>query len=82
MPKIFDNIALYLLPDLREAIKVAYRADFCVGYLNLRGWKAIGDYIENWSGCNGECVRLLCGVGVSVNGYRACSPFVGRGTHS
>ena len=62
MPKIFDIIALYLLPDLREAIKVAYRADFCVGYLNLRGWKAIGDYIENWSGCNGECVRLLVGL--------------------
>jgi len=62
MPRIFDNIALHLLPDLREAIKAAYRADFCVGYLNLRGWKAIGDYIENWSGCNGECVRLLVGM--------------------
>ena len=62
MPRIFDNIVLPLLPNLREAINVAYRADFCVGYFNLRGWKEIGDYIEGWPGCDGQCVRLLVGM--------------------
>lgn len=40
MPRIFDNIDLELLPALKQAIEVADRADFCVGYFipaDMRG---------------------------------------------
>lgn len=62
MPHIYDNIELPLLPSLRDALGVAYRADFCVGYLNLRGWKHIGDLIEAFDGGAGHCARVLIGM--------------------
>ncbi len=62
MPQIYDNISKYLLPDLKQAILAAHRADFCVGYFNLRGWKEIGEYIDTWEGCEGKCLRLLVGM--------------------
>lgn len=43
-------------------MKDAYRADFCVGYFNLRGWKHLDQQIEQWQGGEENCVRLLVGM--------------------
>ena len=54
MSKIYDNIGENKfengLHDILSAAGVK-RADFCVGYFNLRGWKSVADDIEALAGC-------------------------------
>jgi len=62
MSRIFDNIQLELLQALRSTLEVSKRADFCIGYLNLRGWQAIDDLIAGWDPASGQVCRVLVGM--------------------
>jgi hypothetical protein len=53
MSSIYDNIEQPILPELQAYLKQAYRADFCVGYFNLRGWRQIDGDIEQFEGGEG-----------------------------
>lgn len=61
MPNIFDNIEKRLLPALVDGLKLARRADFCVGYFNLRGWRHLDEHVELLAGGD-DCCRLLIGM--------------------
>ena len=62
MPRIFDNIDSRLLPALLDALGSAARADFCVGYFNLRGWRLLAAPVDAWPGGEGAQARLLVGM--------------------
>ena len=50
MPTIYDNIENRLTKGLGDTLELSYRADFCVGYFNLRGWKQVSAHIEKMAG--------------------------------
>lgn len=70
MPKIYDNIEHHLTKGLNDTLEHSHRTDFCAGYFNLRGWKEIGEKVDNL--CGGvvsegkenvlRCCRLLVGM--------------------
>ena len=62
MSRIFDNIEHELLGALRATLAVSTRADFCVGYLNLRGWQAVDDLVAPWCAQSGQVCRVLVGM--------------------
>ena len=62
MPTIYDNINADLMDGLSAMLQGARRADFCVGYFNLRGWVALRPDIDALSGENGQYCRLLVGM--------------------
>lgn len=50
MPTIYDNITKFLTQGLNNTLEAAVRADFCVGYFNLRGWKEVADKVDDLAG--------------------------------
>jgi SNF2 family DNA or RNA helicase len=50
MPKIIDNERLLLTAELRDVLETSHRADFCVGYFNLRGWNQLADVVDDLRG--------------------------------
>ena len=63
MPRILDNLqpASSLLPALQETLELSSRADFCIGYFNLRGWGGLAPYVDKWDETRGPC-RVLIGM--------------------
>ncbi|GAB4211756.1 MAG: hypothetical protein OHK0022_46680 [Roseiflexaceae bacterium] len=63
--KIFDNIDQRLIDALLLTLKQAQRADFCVGFFNLRGWGLVADAIDHFTGDTEDVCRVLIGMNES-----------------
>jgi superfamily II DNA or RNA helicase len=50
MPIIYDNIEKHLEEGLTKTLETSKRADFCIGYFNLRGWRKVSDQVNNLEG--------------------------------
>jgi len=50
MPKIYDTIENKLKEGLNKTLENAKRANFCIGYFNLRGWRQLYQQVDNLSG--------------------------------
>jgi len=73
MPTIYDNREHILSRGINEALVSSKRADFCIGYFNLRGWKEIADSIESLSGDT-----ILEGNGINqIEQKRYCRLLIG-----
>jgi superfamily II DNA or RNA helicase len=62
MPTIYDNIETPLLGALLARLGEATRADFCVGYFNLRGWRKLAPRVDLLTGGEGSACRLMIGM--------------------
>lgn len=62
MPRIFDNIEQPFSQALINTLSDFKSADFCVGYFNLRGWRFLDSKIDEWTGSDDNCCRLLVGM--------------------
>lgn len=56
------TISNKILGALLIWLSVSKRADFCVGYLNLRGWQAVDDLVQPWNPQDGQVCRVLVGM--------------------
>ena len=63
MPRVFDNLDpdSRLLPALQQTLALSSRADFCIGYFNLRGWRGLSPHVDGWGSEKGPC-RVLIGM--------------------
>lgn len=63
LPRILDNLSAdaTLLAALRSTLELSERADFCVGYFNLRGWRHVDRCVERWREGGGQA-RVLVGM--------------------
>ncbi|PFP32986.1 NgoFVII family restriction endonuclease [Priestia megaterium] len=62
MPRIFDNIDTHLVEALKNTINLSFRADFCVGYFNLKGWDQLSKEIDKLKGGDRKNCRILIGM--------------------
>ena len=76
MPDIYDNLDGNLQDGLRRALEGARRADFCVGYFNLRGWSTVCDQVQNLADGENAC-RLIVGMPVRSDAANARRLYVG-----
>ena len=62
MPTIFDNIEKKLHEGLIKTLEKSKRADFCVGYFNLRGWDLLQPSVDKLEGDNVNGQKFYCRV--------------------
>lgn len=80
MSKIYDNIGENKFENGLHEILTApgvRRADFCVGYFNLRGWKSVADDIEKLPGDDVLEKTHVGGKEMNVSVKRTCRLLIG-----
>ena len=77
MAEIYDNIERHFRNGLQSILKMGgiKRADFCVGYFNLRGWDMVVDHIDNIPG--GEVYEKNVANNRNERKQRVCRLLVG-----
>ena len=81
MPRIFDNLdqPTEFGNALRATLEQSRRADFCVGYFNLRGWGLVSKIVGEWDGDDETCCRVLIGMNATPEEQlRAAVPGTGE----